>query len=774
MRNGNTHSMSGMRVLLISGLLVWGFAQPAAAEIDAQAVRRSIQRAIAYLRSEQSKVNGGWSERTSFPGGVTALCTLALLNAGVSKDDPAVQAALNNLRSLGKPDKTYVVALQTLVFCAAEPEKSRLLINRNVRWLETAQISGARNKGAWAYSISQGGGDKSNSQFALLALHEAERIGVKVSEQTWRLARAYWLNEQQEDGSWSYFPGSGSTGSMVCAGVTALVISSGRISAGDARIVNGRVQCCGEQEDNDAIERALQWLGKRFTVSSNPGANIGKDWLYYLYGVERVGRLTGRRFIGGGDWYRQGAELLVARQDTLSGYWKGVGRESPPAIATSFALLFLAKGRRPVLWAKLKHGNNNDWNRHRSSVHHLTRHVEKLWKNELTWQVVDGQAATVEELLQTPVLFLSGREALRFTPQEEDNLKTYLEQGGFLFAEACCNGEAFDASFRELMQRIFPDSALRLLPPDHPVWFAEGKVDPNYLRPLYGIDACCRTSVVYCPEDLSCYWELADRQTLEQSPPAVAQEIKACLTIGANVLAYATNRQLREKLDTPAFVISDGDEKTLDRATIEIVKLSHGGGADDAPNAVSNLLAKAEQELGLSVNRRRRLLAPTDEALLDYPLAYVHGRRSFRFQPEERRALARYLERGGFLFGDAICASQPFAAAFRREMAAIFPDAEWISLPPDHEIFSADFGGFQIKRASVRSPQKKDGGVQGKISSIAPRLEGLLLEGRLAVVFSPLDLSCALEKHASLDCKGYLQADAERLGLNILLYALQQ
>jgi hypothetical protein len=48
------------------------------------------------------------------------------------------------------------------------------------------------------------------------------------------------------------------------------------------------------------------------------------------------------------------------------------------------------------------------------------------------------------------------------------------------------------------------------------------------------------------------------------------------------------------------------------------------------------------------------------------------------------------------------------------------------------------------------------------------------LDGRLAVVFSPLDISCAMENAASLECKGYLREDAARLGVNLLLYALQQ
>ena len=57
----------------------------------------------------------------------------------------------------------------------------------------------------------------------------------------------------------------------------------------------------------------------------------GINVLYYLYGLERVGRLTARRFIplfptkpgqpDRADWYREGAEHLVRSQDPLSGFW---------------------------------------------------------------------------------------------------------------------------------------------------------------------------------------------------------------------------------------------------------------------------------------------------------------------------------------------------------------------------------------------------------------------------------------------------------------------
>src|SRR5690606_2177087 len=182
-----------------------------------------------------------------------------------------------------------------------------------------------------------------------------------------------------------------------------------------AKVIDNQIQCCGEYQDDDQLERALRWLGMKFSTDRNPGLD-SDAWLhYYLYGVERVGRMTARRFIGNHDWYRTGAEKLIARQDNLSGFWKGVGQEDDQLISTSLALLFLSKGRRPVLIAKMKHGDDSDWNRHRHDLANLTAYTEKRWLRDLTWQVIDPAAAKVEDLLQSPVLFINGRNAPKFT-----------------------------------------------------------------------------------------------------------------------------------------------------------------------------------------------------------------------------------------------------------------------------------------------------------------------------------------------------------------------
>jgi len=171
--------------LMLLAWLLGGLAQPLRAEVTAEQVRVAIDRSVAYLQRQQ-RADGSWSDLPLYPGGVTALCTLALLNAGVEPEEDSIQRALEHLRQ-ARPEKTYVVALQAMVFSKATPKRDRSLVARNVAWLEKTQIADGATRGSWAYPGRSG--DNSNSQFALLALYEADRIGVKVDGRTWRMAK---------------------------------------------------------------------------------------------------------------------------------------------------------------------------------------------------------------------------------------------------------------------------------------------------------------------------------------------------------------------------------------------------------------------------------------------------------------------------------------------------------------------------------------------------------------------------------------------------------
>ena len=772
-------------IWLVAAVFLQGaLAGPARAEITAQQVRQAIDRGVAYLKREQRK-DGSWPEHPTLAGGVTALATLALLNSGVPADDPQIRLALAFLRKL-PPKFNYVVCLQTMVFSIAQPTADALLINRNVRWLEEQQKrdkTAEKFKGGWGYP--EGYGDNSNTQFAVLALYEAQRAGVPVSLQTWRLTQQYWLRGQRPgDGSWSYKPndpGSGS-GSMTCAGIGALVMAQDILDEEDARVEGDRVKCCQPHASDEAIDKGIAWLARHFSVRVNPGDDPRSFLLYYLYGLERTGRLTNSRFIGRHDWYREGAEWLINEQEDLSGFWRGSGLgENSPYVGTSLALLFLSKGRRPIVAAKLKHGPQDDWNHHRKDLANLVTYTEKKWGRDLTWQVIDLEAATGDDLMEAPILYLGGEQAPEVSDNEAAKLREYVNRGGFIFADAVCEGAEFDRGFRILIDRIFPEPEhkLHLLPPEHAVWTAEEPIDPRHVRALWGVDVGCRTSVMYCPENLSCYWELArpgrELNRDKKYPAEIEGRIAAARGMGVNVLSYATNREPKFKLDLPQLA-DRAPADSIGRAKLYVATVKHAGGWNAAPMALPNLLRYLAGEMGLRANTDARELSLTEERVFEFPVIFMHGRNAFHFSDNERKRLKTYLERGGVLFADAICSSEEFARSFRQEMAAIFPEQPLERLPATNEVFSDKFGGFDLKTLARREPQRQaqGGPLKSVTRQVEPELEALKLGDRYAVLFSKYDLSCALERHESLECPGYTRDDAARLGLNVVLYALHQ
>ncbi|MEX2121892.1 MAG: DUF4159 domain-containing protein, partial [Pirellulales bacterium] len=104
------------------------------------------------------------------------------------------------------------------------------------------------------------------------------------------------------------------------------------------------------------------------------------------------------------------------------------------------------------------------------------------------------------------------------------------------------------------------------------------------------------------------------------------------------------------------------------------------------------------------------------------------------------------------------------------------PERSLEAIPASHPMFSSQLGGFDLKTVSRRDPQRRgpDGPLKAAVRQVEPELEGIKVGERYAVIFSRYDISCALEKHESIECPGYTREDAARLGLNVVLYSLHQ
>jgi hypothetical protein len=739
-------------------------ARPAPAGVTREEVERAIRDGVRYLKS-QRRDDGSWPDvEGEARSGTTSLVTLALLTAGEKTDSEAVRKALELLRKLRPEDlrSTYAIGLQTMVFAAADPEQDKLRIAANVEWLERAQIKPGDPvywPGSWTYTDFKRGkhGDNSNSQYALLGLHAASEAGVPVKAEVWTLARNYWERSQKNDGSWAYTPDSpASTASMTCAGVSSLIISGLRRYQGQEFLKGDQIENCGRGGANRNLALGINWLARNFQVGENFGA--GQQWkFYYLYGLERAGRLAGIRYFGPHDWYRLGAEELVHNQDKLNGSWQGALMERDPILSTSFALLFLAKGRAPVLINKLRHLPLNDWNNDPDDVRNLVDVVSRDWKSLLTWQVVDPENASVQDLLQAPILFFNGHRAPQFAAAARQNIREYVEQGGFLFVDACCGESEFDQGFRQMIKEIFPEEGyqLRPLPPEHPIWRARHELNPN-VHPLWGIEHGCRTVAIYSPKDLSCYWN-----QFEHNPKNTA--VDNAIKIGQNVVDYATGREMpADKLVVRE--VRDFKKEAPKRGALRIAKLMHAGDWNLAPQAIPNLMdALHKPPFKFDVVVTQKDLFPRDPNLIYYPLIYIHGRGALSFPKEDLEALRRHLEPGGgTLFADAACGSPAFDAAFRRFAAALLPDHKLEPIPRDDELYTErvglDLSDCQYTKAA--------GGGKG-----FPQLEGVKVDGHWAIIYSKFDLGCALERHSGLDCKGYTYESAVKIAGNIVIYS---
>ena len=575
--------LAGLVLLAMAG---GGSAHVGKAKIESLAdqVRKAIDEGVRYLKQNQNQ-NGSWNDKlgafSHHAGGATCLALLALLDCGVAKDDPVIVRGLKYIRGLQQPT-TYVRSLQTMVYAKAGLAEDKGRIQVNVDHLIKIRLRDDKGllKG-WSYDYPgpQGGSaDNSNTQYALLGLHMGRLAGARIDRKVWEEIREFYIRTQNNDGGWGYTAGGGgafanSTSSltMTTAGLCGLLISGMELNEGRETILaNGTATNCGDYKDDKAVQHALSWIGSPLHFRFD----MPQRTFYNIYGIERAGRLSGQRFFHTRDWYREGCQILsklpdITKEKRRTGnafsdpqggwYWSEAGTwDSWPVVSTSFALLFLSKGRTPVLISKLAHGiprgADTDWNNDRNDCRNLVDFAGKelFQRSPVTWQTLDllssvaarqterltkeDERQITSDLLESPIVYFNGHKSPqnRFTAQEQKLLKQYVERGGFLLVEACCGSKAFDQGFHALCKQLWPGHPLEALPAEHPVWKAHFPLAAGLVK-LKGIQVGRKTVLIYSPEDLSCRWESNQRDT-----PRGALAFR----LGTNIIAYATGKEL--------------------------------------------------------------------------------------------------------------------------------------------------------------------------------------------------------------------------------------
>jgi hypothetical protein len=195
-------------------------------------------------------------------------------------------------------------------------------------------------------------------------------------------------------------------------------------------------------------------------------------------------------------------------------------------------------------------------------------------------------------------------------------------------------------------------------------------------------------------------------------------------------------------------------------------QLQHGGRWNPRPTALRRLLWELAARTAIETGADAAPVRAGRAGLHRFPFLYLAGDGALPpFGEPERAALRRHLQQGGFLLVDSADGSDGtgFDASARRELAALLPGSPLLRIAREHVLYKS----FYLLDH------------QGGRRLVKPWLEGQLLDGRLAVVYSQNDLGGAWARGPlgdwEYECTPGGEAQREtafRLGVNATMYAL--
>ena len=304
--------------------------------------------------------------------GESALYAFALLRSGVDLDDEVVAERLAALRE-AEITQTYDLALAIMAWEAtsvvrAAPGSGTRYGRRDlaggprkqIEALARGLLAGQRQAGDWGYYCESGSStrrralgssDNSNTQFAVLGLHAAERSGVEVPQACWRKvyehfrdsatrspirawAAVEWSSARpallggggetralpkQERNGWGYRPHNSEGFNMTCAGLSSIVI------AGNALYEAGVL----EPEGRAIVEQLTRGACSTLAPQLDQLNARGRWSVYGLYSLEKAMDVSGVQRLEGTDWWEAAARALLRTQGEDGGW----GTTSDTALA---------------------------------------------------------------------------------------------------------------------------------------------------------------------------------------------------------------------------------------------------------------------------------------------------------------------------------------------------------------------------------------------------------------------------------------------------------
>ena len=753
-------------MILGAAALLLSLASPARAATPKE-VDQAIARGVKYLY--QTQQNGNW-EVVPKPvndngadvkgkqwGGLTAMATYALLAARENPQDKRLAEAINWLLKEDKVTGTYAVGLRAQVWHflpTNHPQRAliRAAVKRDRDILLGAMIDKpGEGFGFYGYFPKQNGGyDRSNSQYAVLGMWAAEQAGAEVPTKYWEVQDQVWKKSQNQDGGWEYSGNSPSSATMTAAGVATLFITQDYL-------IDLKKDCQGNVF-NQNIQMGLSWMDRN--IKQLLGGNF-----YAMYGVERIGVASGRKYFGNVDWYKVGADYLVKHQRPDGSWGDEEEHHNPRKVPnTCFSLYFLTRGRAAAIMNKLEYttlmrqGKEAWWNQRPRDLANFSKWMSRAVDGRfINWQTVSLRAEP-HELHDAPILYICGGEAFTFKPADIEKLKLFVEQGGLILGNADCANARFTASFRNLAEKMFPAYEFRDLDAAHPILSgqqfpaAKWKRRPRFQSLGNGV----RELMVIVPqEDLSKAWQTLSDRTKEE-----------LYQLAANLYLYSVRENLTWA-KTEGHVVQDSGKGKAERS-IKVARLIVDDDSDPEPGGWRRL-ANVMKNASLATVAAEPVRAGGGK-LRGYKVAHWTGTRKVKLPEKARAEIIEFVNGGGTLLVDAAGGSPRFAESAFDVLLEMFGGEAARKqlaqpLPPTHPLYKLP--GVPIDQFAYRDYAR--GRATGKLN--VPHLAAVEVAGRSAVFFSREDLSAGLMASPVDGVIGYAPDTATAIVRNVLVYA---
>lgn len=436
---------------------------------------------------------------------------------------------------------------------------------------------------------------------------------------------------------------------------------------------------------------------------------------------------------------------------------------------TLAALFFLFAQNSLAQSGKELYGADVYWNATPSDVNNLLKKMKAQTDANFQMEIRTlGEISENPE--QNPVLFRTGHYHFSYNAQEREKLRKYLLNGGMIIFNTGLGSKPFYDSVVEELAKIFPEQPLQKLAPDHPIFHSQYDVDRvEYAKAVAasgfrgnepwfdGIEVNCRVVALVSRWCMAAGWQ-GDVQDDWQ-----AYKPDSAFKLGVNILSYASAMRAWAKNAAQAMRFVDKLKSYSD--SVSVAQVVYDGVWKTRHAGLAVMLQTFNARTGIPVKFHLKELRLSDPAIFNSPVIYMTGHESFELKQEEKAALKRFLENGGFLFAEACCGRKGFDKSFRDLLRTMLPNQQLERIPVTAELFKQP---NKITAVGVTPGLMQESGQ----ARAEPTLFGMQFNGNLGLIYSPFGLSGGWEMSQSPYARGINDVSATQIGQNIMLYSI--